>query len=42
MAINTKYTNTENEYNHKEKSDSKEEGIYGEVNLEAKLISALK
>jgi hypothetical protein len=35
MAMDTKSTDTKNEDNQKEKSDSGEEDIDGEVNLEA-------
>jgi hypothetical protein len=35
MSMDTKYTNTENEDNKKEKSNLEEEDIDGEVNLEA-------
>jgi hypothetical protein len=42
MVMAIKSTNTENEDNQKEKSNSKEEDIDWEVNLEQELLSALE
>jgi hypothetical protein len=44
LSINmeTKIANEEIEDNHKEKLDLEEEDIYGEVNLEEEIVSALE